>query len=81
MWKIISMVMKKHHHSLGQAYVETQTPYTAGTETWKLPGVSKNEAPSFNQDSNPLKCVVAFYMGYPTVGGTNLYYQQYLDSG
>jgi hypothetical protein len=56
------------------------TPYTAGTGTQKLPGVSKNKAPSFNQDSNTLKYVVSFYMGYLTVGGTNLYYQQYMDS-
>jgi len=52
----------------------------AGTGPHKLPVVSKNEAPSFNQDSNTLKCVVSFYIGYATVGGTNLYYQQYMDS-
>jgi len=53
----------------------------AGTGTQALPGVSKNEAPSFNQNSNTLKCVVSLYMGYPTVGGRNLCYLQYMDSG
>lgn len=46
----------------------------------QAPRVSKNEVPSFNQESNALKCIVSFYMGYPIVGGTNLYYLQYMDS-
>jgi len=76
MWKIISMGVKNHHHSLGQACMETQTvdPLHSRHRNTEAPRVSKNEAPSFNQDSNTLKCVVSFYMGHPIVGGTNVYY-------
>jgi hypothetical protein len=41
---------------------------------------TKNKAPSINKDSNPFENVVALHIGYPTIRGTNLYYQQYLDS-
>jgi len=54
-------------------------PIWQAQEHKTLPGVSKNEAPSFNQDSNTLKSVVSLYMGYPTVGGRNLCYLQYMD--
>lgn len=47
MWKIISTAMKKNHHSLGQAYAETQNPLHGRHRITEAPRSVKKWSPFF----------------------------------